>query len=186
MSREFPDIVDPWKVADGRRSFRGTVPLKWMPRLAGMLAPESDTGKTPVVWNDATFRAGFAIDRQGLVMVNIEVRAELPLVCQRSLEPYLEHVDRRSALAMIEDVAEQEDLPELYEPVLVEERRLALVDLVEEELLLAIPQVPRSPDAGELELPDDVSLETSDGKEREQTHRPFEGLSGLIKDSAGD
>lgn len=186
MSREFPDIVDPWKAADGRRSFRGTVPLKWMPRLVDMLAVEGEPENAPVVWNDAMFSTSFAFDRQGLVTIAINVKAELPLMCQRSLEPYLEHVDRHSELVVIEDVAEQEALPEQYEPVLVEERRLALVELVEEELILAIPQVPCSPDAGELDLPDDVSLETSDGKEREQTHRPFEGLSGLIKDSAGD
>ncbi|MEE4217507.1 MAG: YceD family protein [Xanthomonadales bacterium] len=173
-------------MADGRRSFRGTVPLKWMTRLVGMLAPESDAENGVLVWQDASFTASFAFDRQGLVTIAINVKAELPLVCQRSLEPYPEHVDRHSELVVIEDVAEQEALPEQYEPVLVEERRLALIDLVEEELLLAIPQVPRNPDAGELDLPDDVSLETSDGKEQEQTHRPFAGLSGLIKDSAGD
>lgn len=186
MSREFPDIVDPWKVADGRRSFRGTIPLKWMIRLGSMLAPESEAENGLVVWEDASFSAGFAYDRQGLVTIDIAVKAELPLVCQISLEPYIEHVDRRTKLVVIDDLAEQETLPEQYEPFLVEDRRLALLELVEEELLLAIPQVPRSPNAGKLDLPDDVSMEISSGEEREQTQRPFEGLAGLIKDTAGE
>ena len=179
MSREFPDIVDPWKVAEGRKSFRGTMPLKRMPRLKELLVPENGAG-------EAAFSATFAFDRQGLVTMDIEVRAELKLLCQRSLEPYVENVDRRSRLAVIEDVADEDSLPEHYEPVLVEDRRLALADLVEEELLLAVPQVPRSPEAGELDLPVDVSVEASAGSKREQTHRPFEGLADLMKESAGD
>ena len=83
-------------------------------------------------------------------------------------------------------MADQETLPEHYEPVLVEEKRLALVDLVEEELLLAVPQVPRNPQAGGMELPQEVSVEASSGDEREQTHRPFAGLAGLMKESEGD
>ena len=123
---------------------------------------------------------------QGLVTIDLAVKAELKLLCQRSLVPFTEAVDRRSRLVVIEDVAEQDVLPEAYDPVLVEDRRLALADLVEEELLLAVPQVPISPEAGELELPEDVTVETSSGKDRERTHRPFEGLAGLLKESAGD
>ena len=157
------------------------MPIDWMGRLAALLAPESESERA-----DVEFSAGFRFDRQGLVTIDLTVRAGLPLVCQRSLETYVERVDRRSMLAVIENMADQEELPELYEPVLVEERRLALVDLVEEELLLAVPQVPRSPEAGELELPEDVSVEASSEDELEPTHRPFEGLAGMMKDTAGD
>ena len=157
------------------------MPIDWMGRLAALLAPESESERA-----DVEFSAGFRFDRQGLVTIDLTVRAGLPLVCQRSLETYVERVDRRSMLAVIENMADQEELPELYEPVLVEERRLALVDLVEEELLLAVPQVPRSPEAGELELPEDVSVEASSEDELEPTHRPFEGLAGWMKDTAGD
>jgi uncharacterized protein len=152
-----------------------------MERLVALLAPDEDA-----VRPDVDFSAGFRFDRQGLVTIDLRVKAALPLVCQRSLQTYVERVDRRSQLAVIEDMADQEELPEHYEPVLVEERRLALADLVEEELLLAVPQVPRNPDAGELELPEDISVETSPGRKEEPTHRPFEGLAGLMKESAGD
>lgn len=183
MSREFPDIVDPWKVADGKRVFGGSMPLNRMPRLETLLGEEQGA-KT------ADFEAAFAFDRQGLVTIDVMVRADLELVCQRSLSRFTEHVDRRSMLAVIESVADEEELPEHYEPVLVEERRLALVDLVEEELLLAVPQVPRNPDiadgAGEIDISADVTVEESSAQEKEQTHRPFEGLAGLMKQSTDD
>ena len=185
MSREFPDIVDPWKVAEGRKSFRGTMPMVRMTRLEALLAPIKGQDGASGQNKAAAFSTDFFFDRQGLVTIDIRVQAELPLICQRSLEPYIEAVDRRSRLVVIENMADQEELPEDYEPVLVEDRRLALVDLVEEELLLAVPQVPRNPDVGELDLPESASTEASPGEKQEPTHRPFEGLAGLIKKTDG-
>ncbi len=186
MSREFPDIVDPWKVAEGRKSFRGTMPLVRMSRLKALLAPLDEQEDGPVEGRTAAFRTDFFFDRQGLLSIDIRVKAELPLQCQRSLETFMEAVDRRSRLVVIEDVADQESLPEEYEPVLVEDRRLALVDLVEEELLLAVPQVPISPKAGELDLPENTSADVSSGGKEEPTHRPFEGLAGLMNKPGED
>ena len=183
MSRDFPDIVDPWKAADGQRRFSGTVPLGRLARLAELLAPEDDGGPA---WGEAAFEAVFGYDEQGLVTIRVSVRADLPLVCQRSLETYAEHVERASTVVVITDVGEQEAVPEAYEPVLVEDRRLALASLVEEELLLAVPQVPRKPGASEPELPADVSLERAAAQKKEPVHKPFAGLAGLMKDKDRD
>jgi uncharacterized protein len=182
MSREFPDIIDPWKAADGRRTFQGTMPLKRLKQLGGLLAPE-DGGQDEqiLVRDDARFTARFSYDEQGLVTIRLDVEAELPLLCQRSLAPYREKIERRSLLVVIEDVTEQESIPESYEPVLVEQRRMALKDIVEEELLLAIPQVPRNPEIEEIELSTDGEVRASSDIGKEQSHRPFAGLAGLLK-----
>ena len=187
MSREFPDYVDPWKAADGRRVFQGTMPLNRMKRLQPLLAEdapevsgnEGDVTPGPDV---AAFSARFDHDEQGVVTIDIEVDARLPLVCQRSLQPYLQQVNRHSLLAVIEDMAEQELLPENYEPVWVEHGRLALLDLVEDELLLGVPEVPRNPETDEIELSTDDGIQTASPAEDEETHRPFEGLAGLMKE----
>jgi uncharacterized protein len=182
MSREFPDIVDPWKAADGRRIFQGTMPLERMARLVALLAPVDEGAATsPEV---VEFRTVFAYDRQGLLTIDVSVSAELPLQCQRSLAVFTLPVERRSRVVVIESVAEQDEVPEPYEPFLVEERRLALVDLVEEELLLAVPQVPVAPAAEAPELPGSVALEDAPEEPAEQTHRPFSGLAGLMKDTS--
>jgi uncharacterized protein len=187
MSREFPDFIDPWKAADGRRTFQGTMPLKRLKRLKSMLAPEND-GENPqlVARNDAGFRARFSYDEQGLVTIRLEVEAVLPLICQRSLRPYSEKIERQSILVVIEDIGEQELIPESYDPVLVEHRRMALQDIVEDELLLAIPQVPRNPEIEAIELSTDGDVRIPSGTEKEQSHRPFAGLAGLIKAEVED
>jgi uncharacterized protein len=180
MSREFPDRIDPWKAADGRRRFQGTMPLKRLERLAPLLAP--------VDWPDARFSAGFGRDRQGLVVVDLRVEAELPLICQRSLEPYLERVVRHSRLAVVESAEQGSNVPEHYEPVLAEEGRLALQDLVEDELLLGLPEVPRNPEIERVQRSTDPDQPPGhgDGGEapgagEEPTHRPFEELADLLK-----
>lgn len=159
------------------------MPLKWMKRLSPLLAPP----KPDAEWEDARFGATFGYDRQGTVTVDIDVEAALPLVCQRSLETYLEKVSRHSVLAVVESIEEQDLVPEHYEPVLAEHGRLALLDLVEDELLLAVPQVPRNPelravrhstDAGA--LVDDEGGDEERGDEAERTHRPFEDLAELL------
>jgi len=183
MSREFPDIVDPWKAADGRRTFQGTMPIKRMQRLGPMLAPEIESPESALLAREnAAFSARFAYDRQGLITIRLDVEAELPLICQRSLEPYREKVNRRSWLAVIEDLTEQEVIPDMYDPVLVENRRLALLDIVEEELLLAVPQVPRSPESDEVNLSTDGIAQGPSGAERVLSHNPFAGLSRLLKE----
>jgi uncharacterized metal-binding protein YceD (DUF177 family) len=121
-----------------------------------------------------------------MLTVDLHVEAMLPLVCQRSLEIYLEPVVRHSMLAVVEGVAEQDLVPEHYEPVLAEQGRLALLDLVEDELLLALPQVPRKPEpvgAQRSDYRDIAGGEVVAGGEsggEERTHRPFEGLADLL------
>jgi uncharacterized protein len=133
---EYPDWLDPRKAAEGRRRFTGSMPLERMQRLLPLLA--SGVG-------EVRFSADFEYDQQARVTIQIKVEAELSLLCQLSLEPYTESIQRSSTLGVIGDIAEEALLPENYEPVLAQHGRLALLDLVEDELLLGLPQVPRNP-----------------------------------------
>jgi len=159
------------------------MPLKRMQRLAPLLASPEASGAE---WPDVRFSAGFRRDRQGQVVVDLRVAADLPLICQRSLEPYLEHVERHSRLAVVETAEEGDRVPAHYDPVQAEHGRLALQDLVEDELLLGLPQVPRNPDLAAVHRSTDpqvsgaeAAAQGDDGEE--PTHRPFEGLGELLK-----
>ena len=174
MSRDYPDLVDPWKAADGQREFQGTMPLDRMKRLTALIA-END--------GEAAFRAAFYHDRENRAVIRLQVSAELVLICQRTLKPYTERVERRSRLGVIEDLAEQETLPADYEPVLVDQHKLALIDLVEDELLLGVPDVPRDPNVKAVELSTDGEPVLSDDS-GEPRQTPFAGLADLMKGKA--
>ncbi|MFZ0788766.1 MAG: YceD family protein [Chromatiaceae bacterium] len=67
------------------------------------------------------------------------------LVCQRCLGAVSVPLDAPVALALVRDAAQAEALPDHLDPMEVEEGRIRPLDLVEDELLLAIPQVPMHP-----------------------------------------
>lgn len=195
MSREFPDFIDPWRAAEGGKRIGGTIPLARFRRLAPLLA--SNDG-------EAAFDLQFGYDAQRRATVAVEVSSPLRLTCQRSLEPYVERVEQRSLLQIIGEPGEEALLSGDEEFVLVEEGHLAVADLVEDELLLAVPQVPRNPDVervlattaspegskvgasaskradnGACDGAGDIGAEGADnGGDRQH---PFEGLAEMIK-----
>jgi uncharacterized protein len=177
MSRDFPDMIDPWKAADGRRRFHGTMKLERMQRLEAVLALDS---------GEVRFDARFYYDLQKILIVDLSVEAGLQLICQRSLRPYTEPVKRRSLLAVVETIAEQELLPENYEPLVVERRRIALSELVEDELLLGVPLVPKNPAVSEIRLSTDGVVTPESEQNDEPLQRPFADLASLLKEKAQD
>ena len=172
MSREYPDWLDPRKAAEGRRTFSGTMQLDRMSRLRPLLAGSG---------GEARFTAGFGFDPQARVTISIEVDAQLPLICQRTLEPYLEPVHRRTLLGVMESMAEESLMPENYEPVLAENGRLALLDLVEDELLLGMPQVPKKPEAGASQAGIGQQDVPGPAAHQEPMRQPFAGLAEQLK-----
>jgi uncharacterized protein len=102
-------------------------------------------------------------------------------VCQASLDVYDEQVERNAVLAVIEHQHEQEDLPDSYDPVQTENGRLAIASLVEDELLLGLPQIPRKPGLEPIEY-------STGGAVREETdapagsrENPFAALQDMLK-----
>jgi len=173
MSREFPDFVDPWRAAEGGRRIGGTIPLARLSRLAPLLASNEGV---------ADFSLLFGYDVQRRPTVAVQVSAPLSLVCQRSLEPYTEEIRQQSLLQVIGTLAEQAMLSGEEEYVLADEGRLAVAELVEDELLLAVPQVPRNPavePVRESTAGGDKHDPSSNGDSGRQ--RPFEALNELMK-----
>lgn len=136
MSRDFPDWVDPAKAAAGRRRYSGTVPVAWLKRLEGLLAASD---------SEISFVLNFSLDDQNQIVVTIQVAGEVCVTCQRTLEPYMQALESESVVALVDSASTAERLPENYEPLVYTEGRVRLLDLVEEELLLAMPLVPRKP-----------------------------------------
>ncbi len=135
---------------------------------------------------DVMFNIRFGYDEQRRANAVVEVEAPLLLMCQSSLEPYTENVNQRTRLLIIGEPEEQATLSDQEEFILVSEGRMAVANLVEDELLLAVPQIPRNPEletvvestAGETAQDIKQDMESSD----EGRQRPFESLAELMKD----
>jgi uncharacterized protein len=146
------EIVDPWRACRREIAFTGEVLLSAMPRLAAALVGSESTDTSVDAGREASTSDGaaryelrFGRDRQGRSVVLGRVQARLRLPCQRCLEEVEIPVDAPIELALIRRDDDALDLPEHLDPWLVTEERLNPLDIVEDELLLAVPQVPRHP-----------------------------------------
>ncbi len=83
-------------------------------------------------------------EREGRVAaITGSVRGELEVTCQRCLAPLRIAVDSPVKLGVVSSIDEGNRLPEAYEPLLLEEERIPFASIVEDELILSIPPVPK-------------------------------------------
>ena len=176
MSREYPDWISAGRAAEGKRSFSGTIPLVRMKRLVPLLVGAQSDGSL----GEASFVATFRTDLDKRVIIDLQVEAALPLICQASLEVYDEQVMRSSELAVIEHLSEEADLPANYEPVQTEHGRLAIASLVEDELLLALPQIPRKRGLQKVEFSTGGEVVKKTGPDGAKKN-PFAVLQDMLK-----
>ena len=169
MSSPLPDLLDPWRAADSRAVLTGRLPLASLARLRGLLL---DTA------GDVSFRLEFSRDEERRAVLHCEVAATLRLRCQRCLESLYHAVDTSMDLAPVSGMEEERRLPERYDPLPVSARLIRPMDLIEDELLLALPQIPmHEPDACASKAPDADEVKTQSG----QTS-PFAVLAGLKRE----
>jgi uncharacterized protein len=120
----------------------GVAHLEQFGRLGPTLAALPSGASTDVLWSA---RAELRPVRHGKEQVWMQVRAQahLPLECQRCLDAVVTpvEVDRWFRFVASETEAEALDA-ESEEDVLVLSRSLNLLELIEDELLLAMPLVP--------------------------------------------
>ncbi|MFZ9904422.1 MAG: YceD family protein [Steroidobacteraceae bacterium] len=165
MPADWSRPVDVERLADAGERRENDLPLASLPRLAPDLA---------MVEGTVHARIEFARERKQPV-ADIEVRARLPLRCQRCMQPMWLDVDQQSRVWLVSDPTKVDRDEMGLEPILAPEGHIALRDLVEEELLLAVPLVPRHEDAS------DCTTGTSESEEEEVVQRPFAGLGELLK-----
>lgn len=128
-----PHQIDPFRLAEAGAQLSGSLPLRQFQRLREILA--EDSGEIAVTLN-------FEVDDLGVPIVTGKLRTNLALTCQRCLEAFDFAVDVDVALAWVKTTQEADKLPLRYEPYVVEETPLLLNDVIEDELLLALPQIP--------------------------------------------
>ncbi len=113
----------------------------------------------------------------GRVVAELKVAGDVVLACQRCLGPMRQTVESEAAVVFAGEGAQ--DLPEAYEPIDGDPRKLDLAALVEDELLLSLPIVPQHGARERCELPDGLVAEEE--PEAGATRRPFAGLKDLLK-----
>jgi uncharacterized protein len=117
-------------------ALRGAVPIKAFPRLAQTLSDCAGSVETDIRVSRAS---------SGVPLVEGSLRGTFWRECQRCLEPVSVDVAVDLRLA-ITAVGGEELAPQGFEPWQSEASDITLRDLLEDELLLALPMVPRHDD----------------------------------------
>jgi uncharacterized protein len=142
VSSTLPESVDPWRMVNARRSFSGRLKLSSLKRLATSLAASD---------GDVDYELDFGKDEFGISGVHVRATIELPLTCQRSLATFRLPVSIDTRLGFIVNEDDEAGLPEGYEPLLLDSAAgLRPADVIEDELILAVPIVPVAPGTQEM------------------------------------
>lgn len=153
MSSTLPERVDPWYLCGNNRSFEGRISLDAFTRLRPLLASTD---------GEAAFTLRFAKDSENRPVVKGTVDAQLWLCCQRCLQTFPLAISESLCLGLVVGSDEAASLPSALDPLRVVDGKLDLADIIEDELILAIPIIPRHAEAEcpidltGLELPEEV------------------------------
>lgn len=129
--------IKPFHLAEQDVCITGTIPLRHMHRLRKSLL--SRQGEAQV-----SLRFGRGVDGSSLVAGEIRVR--LALQCQRCLQPVATTIAHTFELMLARDEAEARRLQAEHDVLELVEETIAIKDLVEDELLLAVPLAPSHED----------------------------------------
>ena len=133
INSRLPVQIDPIRLAVARQQLYGEIEISRFERLSELLT--SNEGLVKVQFD-------FDVDASKVHYVTGTLVAELSLCCQRCLQPMKWQLDTEVALAFVEHEHQIDELVVDYEPYLIESTPLMLSDMIEDEILLALPQVP--------------------------------------------
>ena len=160
-------------MAAARREFSGRLPLSALPRLREALVDDE---------GEVAYTLSFDRDALQVPYVELGIEARLPLLCQRTLQRFVFPVSLVQRLGLLragdDDEVAEAALPPDYEALVVaEDGGIRPVDLVEDELILAIPLIPVSPGSESVERDWPVA------EDEAAQANPFAALSALKKNN---
>jgi len=133
MPVRFPERIDPLFLVRTKRRFQGALPLSKMARLTELLYDAE---------GEATFDLSFRLEGRVPSVIG-HVSANLALQCQFCLQSTRWMIEREVNLGVVASIDEASLLPEPYEPLLIENEKPTLSDIVEDELILGLPLIAR-------------------------------------------
>lgn len=130
-------MVDPFRLCKQGASMQGTLQLAELTRLQALCDQGAGTVTVSLQFNTNAHR---------LLFVEGNISGDIHLACQRCGKPMIEALDISFQLTPVVSDAQAKKLPEGFEPLWVEEGQVVIGSLVEDEILLALPMVPKHPE----------------------------------------
>lgn len=150
--------------------------IRDLPRIAPLVARDAGSARARLRFYRLEAAEG---GTPGFDAAECNVHAALVMTCQRCLGEVQIPIDARTELAFIDQETQAASVPESHDPVIMTAGRVSLAELVEEELLLAMPIVPLHADPAQCGVR--PATDTADAPASAPTQTPFAGLRELMK-----
>ncbi len=170
MLDRLPQQIDPVAFAEKQRALQGQIPLTKLSRLAGLLLD-----------NNGQVGIDLSFSKDGrLAVVRGHIKADLVLECRTCLEALHLPLELEVNLAVVQSLEQAERLSGEYEPLMLEDEKILLHELVEDELLLAMPDFPRHDfECTPFKQSTDSVEPTTKTSQQSQSNNPFSVLAKL-------
>ena len=130
LTEPLPSTLDVRKAAVRGVSISGTLSPLDLQRLRPLLAADAGSIEAEL---------SFSRDEENRHVIHVAVVADVSVTCQRCLEPLPLSLTSDNTLAVVWTDEQAAHLPRHLDPLIVEQDACSLWDLVEEELILAMP-----------------------------------------------
>lgn len=171
MSDRIPEIVDPFYLSDKQRDYKGEIPLAKLVRLANSAKNLDDS---------VIFQLNFSKIGK-LSVIDGYVRAKVQLECQNCLKFMTIEVNSDVKLAIVQSDEEAALIPEDYEALLCIEDKITFSDIIEDEIILSLPAIPKH-DNDCFVLQEPEAVVENKGEPRKDS--PFSVLANIKKTGA--
>jgi len=133
MLDRLPTYISPLRFAEKGKQMTGTIQLNVLERLADLLIDNSGDVEVNLRFSKEG-RASIAVGR---------IKTKLVLQCQACMKPVTQVIDRSFKLGLVTSLGQADKLSSDCEPLILESEKILLNSLVEDELLLVLPDYPR-------------------------------------------
>ena len=198
-----PHDVDLFEFARSGRQAAGVVRVSQLPRMLNEVPAEAPDRDSTYTWQaEGAMQPELQDDgNEGLQpYMRMAIHGSAWLECQRCMTPYLQafNVDAIYRIVATEAEAEEFPLDEDEVEVIVGSSQFDLVDLIEEELLLSLPLVPKHETCPEVHesllsgadgtegVGDEAALDEANEGEEPERPNPFAALESLKRGEPGD
>jgi uncharacterized protein len=162
--KQLPEKIALDKAVNGQRHYQGSVKLHKMSRLADMLTD---------IDGDVEFSLQFDRAAKLLGKAQVKVKADLPLICVISHNKFMLPVEIDTTVGFIDDLEYEEFVGVDMEPSWVEGGFIKPLEIIEDELILAVPDAPFNENETDGETTDAANLVT------DEKPNPFDILKSL-------
>lgn len=129
-----PKTLEPLRLAKHETDLQGNLLLHNFPRLQAMYE-QSD--------NKVDVSLQFGIDQSRTYFIKGEIKGVISLTCQRCNESMQHELDCAFLLGPVSSDEFAKKLPHALEPLIMEDEMVSTITMIEDEILLALPMVPK-------------------------------------------